>query len=370
MEPMPEKEKKDSELVLQENREEVKKDSVSYEFLQEIRFNLLARDTVSYMGENNNIPDIFFDNYYVDALLMTKGNEPYAIYLGNGKNRTPGQGKVHYSMKDYYVKLITITGQFDGVYINSKEIDLEEFKCDKLCNTFDKIPANSNILFEFKNGKRGENKVISQAIRYQENAKEMFGGDKFYHIIIVRDKLFNALKENASRINSYNFSNFAILKICGNPLKIFNKYLSEYKDADNKAKNPMSSKNSVISHKTSGSKCGNAITRDEFNKEINGIKDGMNAFKTEIKNEMNGFRAEINGIKNEMNDFKTEIKREMNAFKTEMKNEMKNGMNSIRKEIMDELDKKFVSALTQFFNQNPSIIQSVSTAPNSPEIQK
>ena len=85
---------------------------------------------------------------------------------------------------------------------------------------------------------------------------------------------------------------------------------------------------------------------------------------------MNGFRAEINGIKNEMNDFKTEIKMEMNAFKTEMKNEMKNGMNSIRKEIMDELDKKFVSALTQFFNQNPSIIQSVSTAPNSPEIQK
>ena len=68
---------------------------MSYEFLQEIRFNLLARDTVSYMGENNNIPDIFFDNYYVDALLMTKGNEPYAICLGNGKNRTPGQGKVH-----------------------------------------------------------------------------------------------------------------------------------------------------------------------------------------------------------------------------------------------------------------------------------
>ena len=47
---------------------------MSYEFLQEIRFNLLARDTFSYMGENKNIPDIFFDNYYVDALLMTKGN--------------------------------------------------------------------------------------------------------------------------------------------------------------------------------------------------------------------------------------------------------------------------------------------------------
>ena len=91
----------------------------------------------------------------------------------------------------------------------------------------------------------------------------------------------------------------------------------------------MSSKNSVKSYKTTGSKCGNAITRDEFNNEINGIKNEMNAFKSEIKNEMNLLRKEI-----------------------------------------DEIDNKIVSALKRFFIQNPSIIQSISTAPNSPEIQK
>ena len=55
----------------------------------------------------------------------------------------------------------------------------------------------------------------------------------------------------------------------------------------------------------------------------------------------------------------------MNAFKSEIKNEM----NLLRKEI-DEIDNKIVSALKRFFIQNPSIIQSISTAPNSPEIQK
>ena len=145
----------------------------------------------------------------------------------------------------------------------------------------------------------------------------------------MRDKLFNALQRMENRIKNYNFNNFVILNIGGNSLKLFDKELTQYKDDDNKAKNPMSSKNSIISHKTTGSKCGNAITRDEFNKEINGIKDGMNAFKTEIKNEMNLLRKEI-----------------------------------------DEIDNKIVSALKRFFIQNPSIIQSISTAPNSPEIQK
>ena len=127
---------------------------------------------------------------------MTKRNEPYAIYLGDDIKCIPPSGNVHYSMNNYYVKLITIEGQYDGAYINSKDINIDVFQCDKICDNFDGIiPANSNILFEFKNGKSGVRKVMTQAKRYQITAKRIFGKDKFYHIIIVRDKLFNALQK-------------------------------------------------------------------------------------------------------------------------------------------------------------------------------
>ena len=166
-------------------------------------------------------------------------------------------------MNNYYVKLITIEGQYDAAYINSKDINVDVFQCDKICDNFNGIiPANSNILFEFKNGKSGVRKVMTQAKRYQITAKRIFGKDKFYHIIIVRDKLFNVLREMENRIKNYNFNNFVILNIGGNPLKLFGQELTQYKDDDNKAKNPMSSKNSVKSYKTTGSKCGNTITRD------------------------------------------------------------------------------------------------------------
>ena len=68
--------------------------------------------------------------------------------------------------------------------------------CEIIYSNFENIKENAKILFEFKNGDSGENKVISQANNYQINAKALFKGEPFYHIIIIRSrKLGNLLGE-------------------------------------------------------------------------------------------------------------------------------------------------------------------------------
>ena len=53
----------------------IKEEEEDNQFLQEIKFNIIFRETVSYIDENNNIPDSFCYNYYINNLLMTKGKE-------------------------------------------------------------------------------------------------------------------------------------------------------------------------------------------------------------------------------------------------------------------------------------------------------
>lgn len=323
-EPVSKEEQNDAKLILQEDKKEDKIETMSTneednEFLQEIKFNLISRKTFSYFGEIDNIPNSFFENYYVDALLMTKGKEPYAIYLGKGKDNIPGHGKIHYLVNDYYVKLIAIKGQFDGAYNNPEPINLKSFKCDIICKTFDEIKEKSNILFEFKNGKGGENKVLSQAKRYQENAKVIFGDNSFYHIIIVRKDLGNALSEKIKKINIKEFNNFAILKLEDTP-KIFGKLLSEFKNPDN-AKTEKSFHQSAKSHTTQKSNDNTPITRAEFRKE-------MDSFKAEINGKMNDFNKEINSLKNNMIGMDSKMDSKMDYILKKL-NELSTAVNSI-----------------------------------------
>ena len=90
-----------------------------------------------------------------------------------------------------------------------------------------KIVKYYNLLFKFNNGKGGKNKIISQAINYQKNAKIIFKNEKYYHIIIIRSKeLGNALKPkiNEELIKKNKFVNFAILSM-DNILSICNEQI-------------------------------------------------------------------------------------------------------------------------------------------------
>ena len=131
-------------------------------------------------------------------------------------------------MKPYYIKLTSMKGQIDAAFISNSEITLDDFNCSKIYNNFETIPENSTILFEFKNGKSGERKVITQAFKYQMNAEYILKNETFYHIIIINTReLGNALekyiKENNNQIK--RLINFAVLclyssnKICGEELE-------------------------------------------------------------------------------------------------------------------------------------------------------
>ena len=99
-------------------------------------------------------------------------------------------------MEKYYIKLKSQKGQIDASFISKKEFELKLLDCEIIYSNFENIKENAKILFEFKNGDSGENKVISQANNYQINAKALFKGEPFYHIIIIRSrKLGNLLGE-------------------------------------------------------------------------------------------------------------------------------------------------------------------------------
>ena len=127
--------------------------------------------------------------------LLTKGKKPFVLSFGKDREYKIGEGIIHYPMENYYIKLSTIKGEFDGIYSSQKDFNLLDFHCRILFSQFDTIYENSKILFKFNNGKGGKNKIISQAINYQKNAKIIFKNEKYYHIIIIRSKeLGNAFK--------------------------------------------------------------------------------------------------------------------------------------------------------------------------------
>jgi hypothetical protein len=183
-------------------------------FLNEIKFNLISRETISFIGENNNIPEELLDDCYVKGKLLSKGNNLFALCFGKDKEFKIGQGIIHYPAKNYYIKLSTIKGEFDGIYTCKKDFKLLDFHCRKIFSQFDTIAGNSIILFEFKDGKSGEKKIITQAKNYQKNAKVIFKERKFYHIIIIRSKDLGDLvgeKINEELIQTNQFVNFAVL---------------------------------------------------------------------------------------------------------------------------------------------------------------
>ena len=332
-------EKEESKLIKEEDKtadkKEPKKEDLEEDmFLHEIKLNLLSKNTVSVVGENNNIPTDIFERYYVEAILMTKGNdEPYALYLGKGKDNNPDNGNIHFIMDNYYVKFTVIKGQYDGAYINPTKINLKSFGCKIVCNTFDEIKENSNVLFEFKNGKGGEKKVISQAKRYQESAKIIFGENSFYHIIIVRENLGDILAKRMNKLQK--FKNFALLKL-DNTQKIFGKPLNPFKGKSKTGKSPQKS---AKSFKTTDSKKNAPIKQQDFNIKIKTLKGEimgemnkkMDSFKEEIKKEMD----------NKMDTFKKEIKKEMNDFKEEIKSDIKATMNENFNQIMAKINELF-----------------------------
>ena len=252
-------------------------------FTDIIKFNLLSSQTISLIGKNDKIPDDFLKDYYAKGRLFWKGEIPYMLSFIKDNECSGKEGKFHYPMKSYYVKLTSMKGQIDAAFRSSSEIKLNDFKCDILYKKFETIPKDSTILFEFKNGKSGEKKVIAQAFKYQTNAKYILNEEKYYHIIIINtEELGSALKsyidENINEVSSLN--NFAVLclnnsnQILGKELKSKSQNpqkLKEDSQSNPKIKPDKDSKISVI--------CG----------EISTMKADIEDIKLNLKNLSNSF---------------------------------------------------------------------------------
>ena len=223
-------------------------------FLDEIKLNLISDKTISFYGKNNNISQNYLQGYCVKGKLLSKGKKPYLLGFGKEINVKSKEGKYHYIMDNYYIKLTSIKGQYDGAYKNpEKSIDLKVFKSRIIWNNFDNIPKNEIILFEFKNGIGGEKKVIQQAKRYQSTAKFILEGKKFYHIIILAksslgDSISNYLDKNKNVLDK--FGKFAIIclddqsKIFGEEISMTISPIDESKNSSKGSKSSKSSKKS------------------------------------------------------------------------------------------------------------------------------
>ena len=225
-------------------------------FIDTIKFNLLSSQTISLFGENNKIPEDILKNYYAKGQLFSKGKIPHMLSFVKYNECSGIEGKFHYPMKPYYIKLTSMKGQIDAAFISNSEINLVDFNCTKIYNNFETIPENSTILFEFKNGKSGVRKVITQAFKYQMNAEYILKNKAFYHIIIINTKeLGNALeqyiKENIDQIKK--LINFAVLclyssnKICGKELESNTKNILNQKTKFQNKSKKKSNKDSKVS---------------------------------------------------------------------------------------------------------------------------
>ena len=253
-----------AKLFLEEDQKKKITDSnekVYNPFFDDIKLNLISNKTISYIGNNNDIPNDLLAHYYVKGKLLSHGKSPHAICFGKDKDNKPSTGTIHYPMEKYYIKLTLRKGQFDGAYSCTTEFELSQFKCDIIYQTFNKIPKDSAILFEFKNGDGGENKIISQAVNYQENAIVILKGQVFYHIIIIRSKKLGiALKNKKEQIEKKKLNNFAILclnndlVICGekfNEKKVKKKYKKSESSESTSRNNESNIKEELIAFRIS-----------------------------------------------------------------------------------------------------------------------
>ena len=277
-------------------------------FTDIIKFNLLSSQTISLIGKNDKIPDEFLKDYYAKGRLFWKGEIPYMLSFIKDNECSGKEGKFHYPMKSYYVKLTSMKGQIDAAFKSTSEIKLDDFKCDILYKKFETIPKNSTILFEFKNGKRGERKVIAQAFKYQINAKYILNEEKYYHIIIINtEELGSALKsyidENINEVSSLN--NFAILCL-NNSKQILGKELKS--KSQNPPKQKEDSQNNPQINPDKDSKisdiCGEISTMKADIKDIKlNLKNLSNSYEL-IQQTLLKLSNSIEEIKNSKNNSK------------------------------------------------------------------
>ena len=147
----------------------------------------------------------------------------------------------------------------------------------------------------------GEKEVISQADRYQKNAKVFFKDKAFYHIIIIRsEKLGLALKDKINKIKEKNLTNLAIL-CSNNKLKLFGKEFSEKseesKESSKKSKKPKTS-SIVLKSETHSSNAKEEIKqlRNEFTLLKNSVKNSIEELKTFMTNSINQMNDVLNSL--------------------------------------------------------------------------
>ena len=290
-------------------------------FIDTIKFNLLSSQTISLFGENNKIPEDILKNYYAKGQLFSKGKIPHMLSFVKYNECSGIEGKFHYPMKPYYIKLTSMKGQIDAAFISNSEINLVDFNCTKIYNNFETIPENSTILFEFKNGKSGERKVITQAFKYQMNAKYILKNKTFYHIIIINTKeLGNALeqyiKENIDQIKK--LINFAVLclyssnKICGKELESNTKnILNQKTKLQNKSKKK-SNKDSKVSTDIETRMSNMEAKMDNMEKRM----DNMEAKMDNMEKRMSNMEAKIDNMEKRMDKRMDKMESDIVSIKT------------------------------------------------------
>ena len=290
-------------------------------FIDTIKFNLLSSQTISLFGENNKIPEDILKNYYAKGQLFSKGKIPHMLSFVKYNECSGIEGKFHYPMKPYYIKLTSMKGQIDAAFISNSEINLVDFNCTKIYNNFETIPENSTILFEFKNGKSGVRKVITQAFKYQMNAEYILKNKTFYHIIIINTKeLGNALeqyiKENIDQIKK--LINFAVLclyssnKICGKELESNTKNILNQKTKFQNKSKKKSNKDSKVSTDIETRMSNMEAKMDNMEKRM----DNMEAKMDNMEKRMSNMEAKIDNMEKRMDKRMDKMESDIASIKT------------------------------------------------------
>ena len=290
-------------------------------FIDTIKFNLLSSQTISLIGENNKIPEDILKNYYAKGQLFSKGKIPHMLSFVKYNECSGIEGKFHYPMKPYYIKLTSMKGQIDAAFISNSEINLVDFNCTKIYNNFETIPENSTILFEFKNGKSGVRKVITQAFKYQMNAEYILKNKTFYHIIIINTKeLGNALeqyiKENIDQIKK--LINFAVLclyssnKICGKELESNTKNILNQKTKFQNKSKKKPNKDSKVSTDIETRMSNMEAKMDNMEKRM----DNMEAKMDNMEKRMSNMEAKIDNMEKRMDKRMDKMESDIASIKT------------------------------------------------------
>ena len=290
-------------------------------FIDTIKFNLLSSQTISLFGENNKIPEDILKNYYAKGQLFSKGKIPHMLSFVKYNECSGIEGKFHYPMKPYYIKLTSMKGQIDAAFISNSEINLVDFNCTKIYNNFETIPENSTILFEFKNGKSGVRKVITQAFKYQMNAEYILKNKTFYHIIIINTReLGNALekyiKENNNQIK--RLINFAVLclyssnKICGKELESNTKNILNQKTKFQNKSKKKPNKDSKVSTDIETRMSNMEAKMDNMEKRM----DNMEAKMDNMEKRMSNMEAKIDNMEKRMDKRMDKMESDIASIKT------------------------------------------------------